>query len=267
MTERTYPRGYTAPLSSDGRASMVPPPPWHYSADFTLFEYRTHPDNVIALLPPELDPADDPGAVAVLFAEWQSCSDDLHELYDPAQSQYKEMLIVVGCKYQGQPASRCVYIWVDKDFAMYRGYIQGFPKKMGDIHMTRSFAVGKCAVPLQAGSKFGATCTANGRSIARGVVTLRQISATGPTVNSPPMYNSRHFPAYQGLTPDVFELVRAQSYDRSATDIWEGEAELKFYPDTLEDLQAIAPLEMIKGYRFSFSYSVNGGTVIAQHER
>ena len=32
-------------------------------------------------------------------------------------------------------------------------------------------------------------------------------------------------------------------------------------------LQAIAPIEMIKGYRFSFAYSVNGGPVIAQHKK
>ena len=74
-------QGYTFPLTPDGRAGLVPPPPWHYSADFTLIEYRTNPDNVIALLPPELDPADDPGAVAVLFAEWQSASGDMSELF------------------------------------------------------------------------------------------------------------------------------------------------------------------------------------------
>ncbi|MEM7538575.1 MAG: acetoacetate decarboxylase family protein, partial [Chloroflexota bacterium] len=131
----------------------------------------------------------------------------------------------------------------------------------------RSFATGKAAVPLAPGSRFGATCSANDRQIARAVVTLRQISETGPTVNDPPMYNTRHFPAYSGLIPDVFELVKAQSYDRSATEIWEGDAELKFYDDTLEDLQAIAPHEVMKGYRFSFGYSVDGGSVIAQHDK
>ena len=33
-------------------------------ADFLIVEYRTDPDAVIALLPKELDPAADPGAVA-----------------------------------------------------------------------------------------------------------------------------------------------------------------------------------------------------------
>ena len=56
--------------------------------------------------------------------------------------------IVVGARYQRQPVSRCVYIWVDKDFAMYRGWIQGFPKKLGSIHMTRLFAAGQASGQL-----------------------------------------------------------------------------------------------------------------------
>lgn len=260
-------KGYTAPLSPDGRAGLVPPPPWHYSGDFLIVEYHTNPEAVVVLLPPELEPADDPGAVCAMFADWQSCSDDLHELVDPIQSQYKEFMIIVGCKYQGQPASRCVYIWVDKDFAMYRGWIQGFPKKLGSIHLTRLFPVGRATPRLEPGARFGATCTANDRQIARAVVTLREISQSGPTVNSPPMHNTRHFPAYDGLRPDVFELVRAGGFDRAATEIWEGDAQLTFYPDTLEDLAAIAPREIIKGYRFSFSYSVHGGEVLTQHNK
>jgi acetoacetate decarboxylase len=261
------PTGYTAPLSKDGRAGIVPAPPWHYSGDFLIVEYHTDPQGVIDLLPPELEPADDPGAVAAIFADWQSCSGDFHELADPIQSQYREFFIVVGAKYQGTPVSRCVYIWVDKDFAMYRGWIQGFPKKLGSIHMTRVFPVGKATPQIAAGGRFGATCAANDRQIARAVVTLERVSPTGPTVNSPPMYNSRHFPAYDGLRPDVFELVRSGGFDRSATDIWEGSAELRLYDDTIEDLQAIAPHDIIKGYRFSFAYTVHGGTVITQHDK
>jgi acetoacetate decarboxylase len=267
VKQRKYPKGYTFPLSPDGRAAIVPEPPWHYSGDFLIVEYRTDPDAVIALLPKELDPADDPGAVAAIFADWQSCSGDLHELVDPIQAQYKEFFLVVGCKFQRQPASRCVYIWVDKDFAMARGWIQGFPKKLGSVHMTRTYPVGKATPHLSAGSKFGATCTAGSREIARAVVTLGQISKTGPTVNAQPMHNTRHFPAYDGSTPDVFELVRAGGFDREITEIWEGDAELSFGPNTIEDLRAIAPKEIIRGYRFTFGYTVSGGEVLLQHDK
>ena len=266
MKRRSYPRAYTAPLSADGRAGLVAPPPWHYSGDFLIVEYRTNPDAVIALLPKELEPADDPGAVAAIFADWQSCSDDLHELLDPIQAQYKEFFIVVGCNYRGEAASRCVYIWVDKDFAMYRGWIQGFPKKLGSIHMTRTYAVGKAAPRLKAGARFGATCTAGSKEIARATITLRNVSETGPTVNSPPMHNTRHFPNYHNTAPAVFELVRAGGFDREITEIWEGDAELRFGTNTVEDLQAIAPGEIMRGYQFSFAYTVQGGELLLQHD-
>jgi acetoacetate decarboxylase len=259
-------RGYTAPLSPDGRAGIVPPPPWHYSGDFLIAEYRTDPDAVAALLPPELEPAEDPGAVAAIFADWQSCSADMHELEDPIQSQYREFFLVVGARYQGRPVSRCVYIWVDKDFSMYRGWVQGFPKKLGSIHITRVFSAGKATPRLESGARFGATCAANDRQVARMVVTLEGVSKSGPTVNDPPMYNTRHFPAAAGDRPDVFELVRSGGYDRDVSEIWEGSAQLRLYDDTLEDLQAIAPREMLRGYRFSFGYTVDGVEVVTQHQ-
>jgi acetoacetate decarboxylase len=257
--------GYTAPLSPDGRAGIVPPPPWHYSGDFLIAEYRTDPEAVVALLPDELEPAEDPGAVAAIFADWQSCSADFHELVDPIQSQYHEFFIVVGARFRGEPVSRCVYIWVDKDFSMYRGWIQGFPKKLASIHVTRVFAAGKATPQIEAGARFGGTCSANDRQIARMVVTLEQLSETGPRVNDPPMYNTRHFPAASGGDPSVFELVRAGGRDREVSPIWEGSAELHLYDDTLEDLRAIAPREMLRGYRFSFGYTVDGVEVVAAH--
>src|SRR3954453_5535756 len=87
------PKGYTAPLSPDGRAGIVPPPPWHYSGDFLIVEYRTDPGAVGALLPPELEPAEAPGAVATIFAHWQSWSGKLHELDNPIQAQYREFFL------------------------------------------------------------------------------------------------------------------------------------------------------------------------------
>ena len=129
-------------------------------------------------------------------------------------------------------ASRCVFIWVDKDFAMMRGWIQGFPKKLGAIHMTRVFPVGRATPRVGPGERFGATCTAGSREIARAIVTLRRKSERGPTVNDPPMHNTRLFPAYSGLAPAVFELVRAGGRDRSISEIWEGDAELTFGSNT-----------------------------------
>ena len=131
-------RGFMFPRSATGRASLLPPPPWHYSGAMLTLEYRTDPEAVAELIPPGLEPADeDPGAVAVIWADWQSCSDTFEEILDPVRAQYREVFFVIRCKYRGRHYSRCAYIWVDSDYAMVRGHHQGYPKKLGSIFLTR----------------------------------------------------------------------------------------------------------------------------------
>ena len=62
--------------------------PWFYSGTLLTVEYRTDPAKVRALLPAELELApEDPGAVAFIWADWQSCSTGGAELLDPSRAQ------------------------------------------------------------------------------------------------------------------------------------------------------------------------------------
>ncbi len=79
--------------------------PWHYSGDLLTVEYRTDPAERSArvLARPDVELAhddEDPGAVAFIWADWQSCGDDGAELLDPVRSQYKEAFVVVRCRYK-----------------------------------------------------------------------------------------------------------------------------------------------------------------------
>jgi hypothetical protein len=97
-------KGFVPPLSPEGRSSVVPGPPWHYSGDLLTIEYRAAPGSVARWLPDPVEPAeDDPDAVAVIFADWQSCSDSFEEVLDPVRSQYKEAFVVVRCRYRVRP--------------------------------------------------------------------------------------------------------------------------------------------------------------------
>jgi acetoacetate decarboxylase len=254
-------RGYSLPRSPEGRASLVPAPPWHYVGDFLVLEYWAAPQAVEAVLPPGLEPHPDPGRCAALFVDWQSCSDSGQELEDPVRGQYREFFVVVNALLDGKPVTTCPYIWVDRDFALARGWVQGFPKKLGSIHLTRHFAVRSNAGPeLAAGGRFAGTLAANDRRLAFGVLTLERESAEGPTHNDPPLVNVRHFPrlgAGEHGEPAVHELVRARSRDRSSSTIWEGSAELELYPAPHEELAALAPVRMGKGFRFTFAYTVD----------
>ena len=102
-------RGFAPPYTVSGRSALIPDPPWYYSGDLLTVEYRTDPERVRALLPDDVDLAeDDPGAVAMIWADWQSCSDSFAELLDPSRSQYKEAFAVVRCRYRGRRATRGV---------------------------------------------------------------------------------------------------------------------------------------------------------------
>jgi hypothetical protein len=248
--------GYSLPLSPHGQASLVPAPPWHYVGDFLVIEYWADPAAVAAVLPQGVEPHPDPGRCAALFVDWQSCRDTGEELLEPARGQYREFFIVCNGLLDGEPVTSCPYIWVDKDFALVRGWIQGFPKKLGQIDMTRSFGL-DCRAE---GRTFAGTVSANGHRLAQGTVTPERESERGPTHNDPPLVNRRHFPrlaAGRHDDPAVHELVRAKSRDRSISTIMEGPATLELFAAPDEEHAALAPVRMGKGFRFTFAYTVD----------
>ncbi len=260
-------QGFMFPRTGTGRASVVPSPPWHYSGTMLTVEFRTDPAAVAELLPAPLELADDdPGAVAVIWADWQSCSDSFEELYDPVRSQYMEVFVVVRCKYEGTHYSRCVYIWVDKDFAMVRGHFQGYPKKMGELYLTRPVNVGKAGPRLAPGGRFGATCAAGGRRLINARFEITGPSDTNGFVNALPMLHHRVMPAIEADGTDaLYEVVTMRGYDGEVGPVWGGKAGIELFDSPTEELTRLAPVEMIGGYWREVGTSWRQGTTLARH--
>ena len=257
-------QGFLFPKSPSGNASLIPPPPWHYSGEMITVEYRTDPERVAELLPEGVDPApDDPGAVAVIWADWQSCGDTFEEILDPVRAQYKECFVVIRGVWEDQVWSRCAYIWVDKDFALVRGYHQGYPKKLGEIWMTRPVTVGRAGPRLEAGAQLGATLSANGRRLAEAVVTLRDPADAPGFVNGHPMLHNRVWPSIESDgTNSMDELVTMRGYDGEVADIWAGDAEIELFDSPTEELSLLREAEMIGGYYHKVGVSWKAGTTL-----
>ncbi len=257
-------QGFLFPKTPEGRSSLIPAPPWHYSGEMLTVEYRTDPARVEALLPEGASlSADDPGAVALIWADWQSCGDDFAEILDPVRAQYKECFAVIRCQYAGRIWSRSPYIWVDKDFAMVRGYHQGYPKKLGDIWMTRPITVGKAGPRLEHGSRFGATLTVAGRRIAEARLTLTGPASAPGFVNGHPMLHNRAWPAIESDgSQSMDELVTMSGYDGELADIWAAEAEVQLFEAPTEEIAALQPEEMIGGFYHRVGVSWKGGTTL-----
>jgi acetoacetate decarboxylase len=256
--------GFLFPRTPSGRSSLIPPPPWHYSGEMLTVEYRTDPERVAELLPEGVELAsEDPGAVALIWADWQSCGDSFEELLDPARSQYKECFVVVRCAWRDETWSRCVFIWVDKDFALVRGYHQGYPKKLGSIWMTRPITVGSAGPRLEPGGNFGATLAAGDRRLAQALVTLQTPGAGPGFVNGHPMLHNRWWPAIESDgTESLDELVTMQGYDGEIRDVWSGSAELELFPSPADELSLLPPKEIIGGYYHRVGVSWKGGTTL-----
>ncbi len=263
--------GYTVPRTPTGEASLVPAPPWHYVGDFLVIDFHADPDTAVSLLPDGIEPHADAGRCAAVFVDWQSFSEGGDELIDPVRSQYREFYLVLSGMLDDQPVTTCPFIWVNQDFAMARGWIQGYPKQLGDVWMTRSFELDCKASPgVRPGARFGATCSARGRELARATVTLEQQSQSGSVHTDPPLVNVRHFArlsAGDHNRPQVHELVRARSRDRSVSEVWEGDATLELFNAPGEGHAVLEPTSVARGYRFTFAYTVDDLETVRDYTR
>ncbi|UJA19824.1 acetoacetate decarboxylase [Thermoleophilia bacterium SCSIO 60948] len=254
-------KGFSSPRSPLGRANLVGPPPWHYVGDLLVVEYWADPVAAAAVLPDGLEPHPDGGRMAAMFIDWQSCGATGEELLDPSRSQYKEFFVTVNCLHGETEYAYCPYIWVDRDFALARGWFQGFPKKLGSVWITRSFGLDTAADPgVREGSVFAGTLAAYERRMATATVTLEGRSESGPAHTDPPIVNARHFPDLQSGhhdSPLVSDLVKSVSFDRAVSEVWEGSATLELGEAPGEELAALAPVRVGRGYRFTLGYSVN----------
>lgn len=255
--------GFSTPLSPEGRANLVPRPPWHYAGSLLVIDFVADPDAAAAVLPPLLRPsAHAPGRATAYFADWQYCSAGGAELLDPVRSQYREFFVTVAATHEGTEVDYCPYIWVDQDTSLGRGWLQGFPKKLGSVHVTRSVALpGSAAAPLAPGTRLAGTCSVGGRRIAEGTVLLQQeVDQDGSAPPHPPLITRRYFPrlsAGQHDDPAVDELVSPVQRDGRRSSSWEGEAGLVLHDSPDEEVAALRPVRVGRGRRYDAAFAVD----------
>ena len=253
--------GWTAPQSATGRASLLPPPPWHYSGEIIAVDFTADPEQVAALTPPGFEPAGD-GSCSFVFADWCSAADlDERIKQDPARGQYKEAYLVLHGSFEGKRAGRVPYIWVDSDLSLVRGLIQGFPKKLGQIFMTRPVELGKGGMKKEAGARFAAHVSTAGRRLATVSVAIEGTRDNYyPKGVAAPLIHTRLWPSIEGERPAVYEFSRARVAGFEVGTVHTGPAALEFGASEHEELDLLAPRTVDGGFVFSFAFSVVGGT-------
>jgi enduracididine biosynthesis enzyme MppR len=258
----TAPHGYSLPLSPSGQSSMITPPPWQFSGEVVMVDYRVDPDAAARFLPPGLSLGDDPGAAAAVFARWQWCSLDGSELAEPRRSQFTEFLILLGCEHDGVPMARCPYAWVDSAVPMIRGWVQGMPKQLGEIHQTWPMGVGSAGPRPSAPGRYDGTLSVHGKEVAAATVSVRERVTRPPVLHTVPLVHTRMFPRWVPEEPPLAQLVSSVVTDVEFGEIWAGDADLSLFADARDDLASLAPVEIGSGSVFSYAETLHSGKLL-----
>jgi hypothetical protein len=257
--------GFTPPYTPTGRSSLVAPPPWHYAGQILSLAFEVARESAQALLPEGFGAAT--GRAYGHFCEWQACTDHGNELVDPVYAQYKEFFVLVEAesKHAAGRALYCPFIYVDQDISMVRGWMQGWPKKLGSVWMTRTYPGldRPAAAPIRGGTQFGASLAVKDRRLAEAAVSLTGDQAlpigflalpTFGLVGSPSLIGA------PGAGPQT--LVRATVPDRMQGPCFAADPiALTFFASPRDELGQLAPKALREASLSTFALTVAGVTV------
>jgi len=249
--------GFTAPFTPAGRSSLIPAPPWHYAGWIFSIEYDLDPAVAQRFLPTEFDGAT--GRAIANFVEWQVTSDG-SELRDPVYAQYKESFVLIQAKFGGgSVANFCPLIYVDQDLSMMRGWLQGLPKKLGSVWMTRSYGLDHPATaPLKAGTVLGASLAVKDRRLAEAELTLTGEEGEPLGFFAFPTYGLVGFASLIGTpTPARPRFVRHASDGAVHGPYHAAKAELRFFESARDELYELRPRRVGRAATHTFAWTVS----------
>lgn len=266
-------RGFSVPFSPQGKAQVVGELPWNFGVDLIAIHYRTDPDEIRKLLPEPLEPSrEEPDVAYVWFGDWQGIWHGWGHMLalNPERVLYKECLIGVRCSYNGVEGQRVVYIWVDNDFTMIRGWFMGFPKKIGRVYLGSTnrhlHALNPALGKAGPGTRYRALCESHGERLVTGTIELKKqiFPKELPSPFGTELYHTIHFPSadVDSRKPLVHQLIQTVSSNITFGEVWAGEGSLSFHESELEEHIAIKPKEVIGAYLIPVGFTIKGTKLI-----
>jgi acetoacetate decarboxylase len=267
-------KGFSVPFSPNGTAEIVGDLPWDFGVDLLSIQYRTDPDQIRKLLPEPLELSkEEPDVAYVWFGDWQGLWEGDRNMLgvNPERTLYTECLIGVRCSHNGVEGHRVVYIWVDKDFSLTRGWFMGFPKKIGTVAMGTTnrhlHALNPSMQPCGPGSQYAAIAERGGERLV--TASMKVTEKIGPERLPKPfgteLFHTLHFPSadVNGRgKPLLHQLVQTVSSNTKFGELWKGTGELEYHPSLFEEHTAIAPKEILGAYIIPVGFRIEGTRLV-----
>lgn len=269
-------KGFCHPRSPEGRSQLIGEPPWYFSYDMMLINYRADVEQVKKHIPSPLEPAlMETDGCSIRFNNFVSVWDSDKELIfqNPERTHFKETIMSAHCRLKEREVQKITYIWVDNDFTLLRGWFMGAPKKFGRTHMSfekrHLYSMLKSTNGFGTGTKLGAFCEAHGERMVAGEMILGEKITPDklPESMKREIINDLHFPSIEmGATEPLVHLLVEAVSDVELGDVWEcSDAKLHFYESDIEEHTSLKPVEITSAYFINMSLTINGMKVLHKY--
>ena len=249
--------GFTPPYTPSGRSSLAPPPPWHYAGQVLSLAFSLDKAAAQALLPDGFGEATGMGSGH--FCEWQATTDG-SEMLDPVYAQYKEFFVLIETIRRDERALYCPFIYVDQDISLARGWLQGWPKKLGSVWMTRSYDLEHvAAAPIRAGTRMGASLAVKDRRLAEATIELTGGHAAPIGFLAFPTYGLVGAASLIGEPqPGEKRIVRARLSGKVMGPNYAANGRLAFHDSPRDELSMLRPRAVTGASLATIALSVEG---------
>lgn len=256
---------FTIPITPSGKSSVAAGPPWFFGADVIHVEYHVDEEQFLPFLPPflEIDPMD-PARVQLAFCNMSAVSLQNSQQYylTPNDVNFNECLIKLRVRAGSASGWFVSHSWVTNDVSLVRGFIQGFPKRLGNVAMTKFDTLQERTGGRRPNAKLGAVLETPDGLRVRIMHVCSQV-AGAESIPALPFFLRRHYPS---LTPPyhpvVDEIVSPIVEDSEDTEVWIGEAELEASGTACDPMPLLKPIDAPASRSFRSKSVISGAKVI-----
>jgi hypothetical protein len=240
-----------------GDTSAIEKGPWHYGADYISVYFRGEVDSLRRLVPPPFE-ADD-GTCIAYVCEIVSVADLGRDMVAtrPDRTVYSEAAVGVRCRYKDRPGVFYPVMWVDTEWSLLRGLINGYQKRLADrISMTRLHPLNPGLGPIAPGTGFGGFCVKGADLQLALKVTVQKPGSPSDLPSFGSTFGTRRFPGTGPGQTSVDEPVEILKSNSRISDVWTGTGILQ----TALEVGRVVPLSAAV---YKSGFTISGAKALA----
>lgn len=253
-------------MTPEGRANLVDGGDYGWGADVVAVHFRADPDRLQRLLPGSLRV--DEGRCTAYVGRFHNTSAQRPRamLDNPGAAYYEEAALTIACTHGERRGNFPAFVWVSREFSLVRGWLNGYPKKLGDVSFARPHALNPVTGGVAQGAVAAGICSRNGFMLLRVGIDVEAQGTAADLRGRPSTFGHRSWPALDPTQTAVSEIVEVNRSDLRVADVWTGKPHLTLGEAPDEELDWFQPLSLEGAVLYSYGFRIAGARVIERLE-